>query len=336
MDKLRRIDYIGTVLFVGSVTSFLIPLTWGGVMYPWDSWRTLVPLIVGAVGLVGFMLYESFLAAEPSIPPSIFATRTAVVSYIETVLHGLVLWCCLYYLPLYFETVKEYSPVISGVALFPLSFTVAPSATVSGILCTVTGRYRWAIWSGFALSTLGLGIMYLLDVTTSIAAWIFLMLPAGLGMGILFPSLGLAIQASAAPDDMALAVAMFSFFRAFGQALGVAIGGVIFQNRMRHNLLGYPILAPMADEYSRDAAGLVQVVRSMSDTGSQGAQKILLKQAYTDSLSVVWIVCCGILGVAGLLSLLTRAYDVNRGIDSVQTIRDGKKTGEKGDGEESA
>lgn len=37
MDKLRRIDYIGTVLFIGSTASFSIPLSWGGVMYDWDS-----------------------------------------------------------------------------------------------------------------------------------------------------------------------------------------------------------------------------------------------------------------------------------------------------------
>ncbi|KAB8236603.1 uncharacterized protein BDW43DRAFT_308281 [Aspergillus alliaceus] len=29
--KLRRIDYAGTILFVGSISSFLIPLSWGGI-----------------------------------------------------------------------------------------------------------------------------------------------------------------------------------------------------------------------------------------------------------------------------------------------------------------
>ena len=41
-EKLRRVDWIGSVLFIGSTTSFLIPVTWGGVSYAWDSWRTLV------------------------------------------------------------------------------------------------------------------------------------------------------------------------------------------------------------------------------------------------------------------------------------------------------
>jgi MFS family permease len=30
--KLRRIDWVGLVLFIASTTGFLIPITWGGVM----------------------------------------------------------------------------------------------------------------------------------------------------------------------------------------------------------------------------------------------------------------------------------------------------------------
>ncbi|KAM5451832.1 hypothetical protein MaudCBS49596_003660 [Microsporum audouinii] len=317
-SKLRRIDYIGAVLFIASAVSFLIPVTWGGVMYDWSSWRTLVPLILGIVGLVCFMLYEKYIATDPMIPVTVFATRTAIVTYIETVLHGLVLWCGLYYMPLYFETVKEYSPILSGVALFPLSFTVAPSAVVVGIITTLTGRYRWSIWAGFFLSTLGLGLFAILKVTTSVAGWIFLMLPAGVGLGMLFPGLGFAIQASALKGHMSMAVAMFSFFRAFGQAIGVAIGGVIFQNRMVAKLQKYPeFSAPgIAEALSKDAAVLVQAVRAMPD----GPQKIHLKEAFTGSLRFVWIVCCVLMAIGGLLSLWTASYDLNQGIDSEQTL----------------
>jgi len=54
----------------------------------------------------------------------------------------------------------------------------------------------------------------------------------------------LALQASSTSEDIAFAVAFFTFFHAFGQVVGVAVGGVIFQNQMRQNLLSYPSLAP--------------------------------------------------------------------------------------------
>ena len=56
---------------------------------------------------------------------------------------------------------------------------------------------------------------------------------SGLGAGILIPSMAAGIQAAATDEDMTYAVCMFSFFRAFGQAFGVAIGGVIFQNALK-------------------------------------------------------------------------------------------------------
>ena len=37
LAKLRRVDWVGMSIFLGSTTGFLIPLSWGGVMYPWDS-----------------------------------------------------------------------------------------------------------------------------------------------------------------------------------------------------------------------------------------------------------------------------------------------------------
>jgi hypothetical protein len=322
VEKLRRIDYFGTVLFVGSISSFLIPLTWGGVSYAWNSWRTLVPLCVGGAGLLLFAFYEYRFASDPIIPPVIFKNRTATVSFIGSVLQGLVLWCALYYLPLYYEAVKEYSPILSGVALFPETFTVAPSGMVAGILITVTGRYRWAVWLGWVLSTIGLGLMCLIKVHTSVVGWIFLNIVSGLGLGILFPSLGYAVQASSEPENLAIAVAMFSFFRALGQAIGVAVGGVVFQNRMFSNLMRYPDLVPMADAYSKDAAGLVQIIKAMAD----GADKANLKEAYTDSLRTVWIVCCAVSGAALVISLWTEHYDLDRDLETNQGLRDDDET----------
>ncbi|KAL2829452.1 major facilitator superfamily domain-containing protein [Aspergillus cavernicola] len=316
-EKLRQIDYIGTFIFVGSLSSFLIPLTWGGILYDWSSWRTLVPLIIGIFGLLAFTIYESRYAKDPIIPPQIFQNRTASVSFAGSFLQGLVLWCLLYYQPLYYEAVKGYTPIMAGVALFPATFTVAPSAAAVGILVTKFGHYRWAIWLGWFLSTFGMGLLCYMDVDTNIPTWIFINIIPGIGLGLLFPSIGFAIQASATNDTLAIAVGMFSFFRAMGQAVGVAIGGVVFQNRMYHNLLQYPFLAARASEYSQDAAGLVQVIKQMA----AGEEKLALQTAYTDSLRIVYAVSCGVCGAALLLSVFTESYDLNRALESKQGLR---------------
>jgi MFS family permease len=52
-------------------------------------------------------------------------------------------------MPLYFEVAKDYTPVGSGVAMFPLTFTVAPAAVAVGLIIAKTGRYRPSIVSPY-------------------------------------------------------------------------------------------------------------------------------------------------------------------------------------------
>jgi len=169
--------------------------------------------------MICFCLYEYFLATYPLIPYIIFQNRSAAVTYVCTTLHGLVLWCLLYYLPLYYEAVKDMSPIDAGVAVLPETLTLVPASVITGLLITRTGSYRWAIWIGWIVTTVGMGLLMLLDVDTSTGKWIGLNLIVGLGTGMLFSAMAFAVQASVNVDSIAAAVCMFSFFRSFGSVL---------------------------------------------------------------------------------------------------------------------
>src|ERR1700712_1531058 len=101
-------------------------------MYEWSSWRILVPLLLGVFGLVGFVIYSVRFSSEPLIRRSLFNSPTAMTAYFGTLVHGITVWSLLYYLPLYFEVAKNYSPITSGISLFPITFTTAPAAVVIG------------------------------------------------------------------------------------------------------------------------------------------------------------------------------------------------------------
>lgn len=321
LAKLREVDWIGMALFLTSTTGFLIPVTWGGVQYPWDSWRTLVPLMVCGVGMLAFVLYIEFVAANPLIRTSVFKNTSAAILFVATVIHGIILWAILYYLPLYFEAVKGYGPILTGVALFPWTFTVAPASIATGIAITILGTYRWANYLGWFLATLGMGLLIVIKVDTSTPAWVFLCLVGGIGTGILFPAMALAVQASATAQDQAYAANMFSFFRAFGQTLGVAIGGVVFQNQMKKKMLTFPLLADFAHEYSQDAAGLVRIIKEMP----AGVMKEQLKESYTDALKYIWIVMLAFSAVAFVSTLFIKAYDMNGAMDQERAFVDKDK-----------
>lgn len=317
-SKLRRIDFIGTLLFVGSTTSFLLGLSWGGIQHPWGSVKTLAPILFGVAGIVAFVLFEAYLATEPLIPLSLFSNRTANISYLIDAWHGCILWCLLYYLPLYFEAVQGYRPIIAGIALFPETFTVAPLAIITGCLVTKTGKYRWAILAGFAVTALGVLLSLLLDIDTGVAIWIVLTTVPGVGLGMLFGSMEFAVQAASSDADQAFAVATFSFFRTFGQAVGVAVGGVIFQNQMMKSLRGSRNYADQAAALAKDAAALVQII---ADTPEM-EKRLELRQAYMRSLRTIFLVLGVLSFVAFVLAFWIKDYDMDRPLNGQQGFKE--------------
>ncbi|KAL8706384.1 MAG: hypothetical protein Q9201_000529 [Fulgogasparrea decipioides] len=324
-QKLFEIDYIGSVIFLASTTSFLVGITWGGVMYAWDSWRTLVPILVGLFGLVLFIVWEARYAKFPLLPLDVFRNKDSNIAYFIDFIHGIILWGILYYMPLFFEGAKDFTPVLAGVSALPQTLTVAPCATVVGIVAGKTGHYRWAIWIGWVLTTLGSGLLYLLKPTTSTANWIFLMLVSGVGIGLLFPAMALAIQASVPPKHIAVAAAMLTFFRCFGQTIGVAIGGVIFQNRMVVNLAGYPELSASAVSYSLDVVALIRQINLMPGSDPQ---KHILANALSKSIGTIWAVMCGLAGAALISTISLKHYNLNQALVTEQGFQ-GQNTDEK-------
>lgn len=307
-SKVLGFDWGGAFLLTASATSFLIPVSWGGIMYAWSSWQAILPLILGVTGIVGFICFESYIAREPLIRFAIFKQLTAVVNYFGTFIHGIVLWCLIYYLPFYFEGVKDYKPAIVGVAVFPETFTVAPASIIAGIAVSITGRFRWAIWTGWSLTVLGMGLLCNLTPDTSIPAWIFMNLVPGVGLGTLFSGLAYATQASAEQVDVAFAAAMYTFSRSLGQSIGVAIGGTIFQSQFRAKLTAYPTLAGNATELAQDVSGLVQLIKAMP---KDLPERRMIVVAYSKSLKIVWAVMAGLAFVALALSGLTKGLDLN-------------------------
>lgn len=317
-ESLVKVDYLGSVLFVASLTSFLIPITWGGTMYSWDSWHTLVPLVLGVAGLIGFCFYERLVATQPLIPLVIFNNVTMSVSYAGCFLHGVILWAVVYYLPLYYEGSLGYKPVIAGVAMFPECFTVAPISVMTGFIAAKIGRYRWALWFGWPVTILGIGLLCLLDSESSIPKWLFINLVAGIGLGTLYPAVMLAVQAAADPKYLSISVCMTPFFRVFGQAVGVAIGGVVFQNRIKHEFSDHDGLGRSALVFAQDASSLVQYIHTLPKSSTE---RSLIENLYAKALVIVWAVMCGIGGLAFLLSLLTEDYTLNQAFSSKQGLR---------------
>lgn len=89
-EKLLRVDWFGGFIFVVSFTSFLMGLTWGGVQFPWSSFRTLVPLLIGILGIGATFAWEMWGAKQPFIRLAIFDSLSTVAIYVGAIVQGLM------------------------------------------------------------------------------------------------------------------------------------------------------------------------------------------------------------------------------------------------------
>jgi MFS family permease len=94
LSNLNRLDWVGMPLVIIGTTAFCVPISWAGSLFPWASWQTLFPLIMGVATLVVFAWYESKPTA-PIIPRRLFQTKTGNVALLGGFIHGMVLFSLL-------------------------------------------------------------------------------------------------------------------------------------------------------------------------------------------------------------------------------------------------
>ena len=325
-EKLRQLDYIGILLFISGMTSFVIAITWGGVLFPWASWKTLLPLILGIVVILAFVVYES-QPAEPMIPYRILTNKNGAIALVGAFLHGVILFGVVFYLPIYFEGVIGDKPLRGAVEALPLSFTVMPFAIITAFGIDYVRKYCWAIWTGWILTTVGMGLMSLLALSSSQASRSGLQVVAGIGLGILYPALSIPMQASVKVDDNGLAIGTFVFARQLGSIIGLALGSAIFTNVFKGAL---PAILP---EQLQGLIGGNDAINYISILRSFGLDLLDLEptlQAYSKALRGVWYAMTAIGGVALLASLFmtdmslenesTGKQAFNKGDESVQEL----------------
>ncbi|KAK8069610.1 hypothetical protein PG994_006226 [Apiospora phragmitis] len=320
LEKLGRFDWLGATLFSVSSAGFLLGITTGGVMFAWGSYQVLIPLLIGLGGILAFIYWEFRFATEPILEKRMFATFTATSTYVGCMLQGLLNTASICFLG-----VKTYSPIMSAVGLLPVTIHLSWTSSASGYTVGRVQRYRWSLWLGWILLTVGCGILMLLGPDTSVVRWVFVQTPLGIGTGILFTPQILCIQASTEPQFNGHAAAFFSFIRVFGSAIGVAVSGVIFQNAFRQELENTPQFAGVAEEYSRDATLIVEVIKDM-DVGS--TSRSLMIHAYSELLGAIWITLLAFSATGLLLSFTVKGYSMSQEHITKQKLVQGEKAPE--------
>jgi MFS family permease len=316
-EKLLRVDWVGGCLFISSLTSFLMGISWAGVQFPWSSFRTITPIVAGALGVLLSLVWERYGARQPFLRKSIFHSWSAIAAFVCALCQGLVLFLALYYAPFYFMAVHSATPTESGINLFPVTCFLLPGAAVVSVLISRLGRFRWALYLGWTITTLGSGLGVLMAVrgeNIKTAEWVGIFIVFGLGNGIVLTSVNFAIQSIARTEDCARAAGMYAFFRTLGMTIGVAVGGTVFQNMMSKKL----VQVSQPTSIAHHAEGFIPKLKMLRrDDPSRDA----ILQAYNHGFLGVYVVMTAISALGLLSSLVIRKHSMDKILETKHKIQ---------------
>ena len=134
LSTLTKMDLVGFSIFAPAAIQLILALQWGGVRYSWSS-ATIIGLFCGSFGtLLIFLAWENHMGKEAMIPLSIIRRRVIWSSCMNMgcIMGGLL--PSTYYLPIYFQAVRDATPSLSGVDLLPSMLSTILFGIASGIL----------------------------------------------------------------------------------------------------------------------------------------------------------------------------------------------------------
>ena len=236
-DALRHVDFLGAALASAATVCLLLGLTWGGNQtYAWGSGQVIGTLFGAAVLFAAFVLTERRVA-EPILPLDLFRNQVFAADSLLALTSGMVLLSLVYYLPLYLQGALGESAANSGAVITPLTVSLVVGAAVAGIIIARVGRYQAITLVGAAMLTVGVFLMTQMTATTSILAASRNMVIAGLGLGVFFSVVTLAVQNALPRTRLGVGTGAITYLRAVGQTLGVAIVGTVVNNTIATDIV---------------------------------------------------------------------------------------------------
>ncbi|KAJ7139639.1 major facilitator superfamily domain-containing protein [Mycena epipterygia] len=308
-EKVRRIDWIGNFIIVASTASAVIGLTWGGVAFPWTSFRVLLPLCLGFSGMAGFIFYEKSYPAEPTVPHFLLTNRTTLSGYIQTLLLNCCVLAFVYYLPVYFQACKLATPTASGLDLLGLTLSLAPISILVGFTVAKYQCYRPQLWVGWSLMMVSMGLLSTLTASTPLWRAIGYSILTGSAMGTTLTATLYPILAPLPVSANAPAIALSIFLRVFGQLWGITIGGAVLQNGLKAHIPQDLLLdTSNTGDLTYAAIALVR--------GLEGQVRGEVQQAFALALASLWRVMLYISAAAFLISLMMRDIPMHTHTDT--------------------
>lgn len=207
-EKILNMDLIGTFIIMAAAICYLLALQWGGVTKEWSSGGVVATLVLFIILVIVFVVAEWWQGDRAVLVGRLLRNRTILIGSIYAFFLGGAFFTLLYYIPIYFQAIRDVKAGESGVRNLALILATSIFTIFSGGLITMTGHFVPFLIGGGVLTTIGAGLIFTLGLTSPPSMWIGYQILAGIGIGLGIQVPIIATQAVVEPIDISSITAM--------------------------------------------------------------------------------------------------------------------------------
>ncbi|KIW33885.1 uncharacterized protein PV07_00700 [Cladophialophora immunda] len=227
LQQLKKLDWIGLLLFAGGLTSFLLGVQFGGNPYKWTSATVLAPLIIGAVAV--FILFPLDF---PQISPCCALRKCSRMfegSRFPFLISLQVLW------PQEIHSLFTTKPQTIGWYSLAYNCSATLGAIVSGVLFARIKHIRWQFFTIAVLQCSFTASAASITQHTPARAIVLIAMGA-FCVGASQVLATLIVQFGAEDHQIGVATGLSGTFRATGGSIAIAIYSTIIRSYLTGHL----------------------------------------------------------------------------------------------------
>lgn len=239
-EQFLRLDPMGTALFLPSIICLLLALQWGGTTYAWSSWRPVLLLVLAGVLFIGFMGIQIWKPHTATLPMRILKQRTVAASAFFAFTSQSAMIVATYYIPIFFQALKSFTPTKSGEATLPMILSLVIGTILAGGLVQRIGYPAPFMILSSAIFSIGIGLITTWPVDVHHSIWIGYQFLTGIGVGIGMQQPSMNAQIVLSKEDNPTGVSLMMFAQNLGGAIFLCVAQSVFTDELAKQLTKIP------------------------------------------------------------------------------------------------
>jgi EmrB/QacA subfamily drug resistance transporter len=229
-----NIDYLGIATLVPALILFLIGLNFGGDKFSWTSLTSFL-LFGGAIVLFIVFGYIEKRAEEPILDLSLFKNRVFATTNALGFLLGLGMFGAIMFVPMFMQGILGVTPTEAGSTMTPMMISMIFASVIGGRLL-LKFTFRSILTTGMITTVLGFYLMSTMNpMSNELTAYLY-MVVLGLGMGLVMPTLMIAIQNEFPKSKLGTVTSASTFFRSIGGTIGITVLNAVMNQTLQGNM----------------------------------------------------------------------------------------------------